>query len=89
MYRAFVANIEWLEFRLTITGFRIAADSPTLMRTIFWFYGFWWKLAARLGFCRGYGMTWYARNGQDPMEQQMREMAKDMGVEIDENYFKG
>lgn len=85
----FIANIEWVEFRLTITGVGIAIDSPLLIRGVLWLDRVWRRMTAPIVATHVKVEEGDDGLGRDLIQQQVMDMAKDMGVEIDENIFKG
>jgi hypothetical protein len=83
------ANVDWFRFRVAIAGMDVAFGRHGIFWGILWLQQVWSKATLGLGLTK--------ENAEEPknseedidMQQQMVDMAKELGVEIDENVFRG
>jgi hypothetical protein len=90
--RFYDANIDWLKFRIAIAGMDVAFGRQGLFWGLLWVQEVWQGLTDFLRLGRGRDISQPERpqwKGGDPMQEQVMVMAKDFGVEIDENIFRG
>ncbi|KAG8807584.1 hypothetical protein FRC17_004397 [Serendipita sp. 399] len=86
------ANVDWMSFRLAIAGMDVAFGRRGLFWGFLWLQRVWWGISTRLGLRpslheeEGKGK---GSNEGNLMQQQVQDMAKEFGVEIDESVFYG
>ncbi|CAG7853378.1 ABC1 family protein C10F6.14c [Serendipita indica DSM 11827] len=85
------ANIEWYRFRAAITGLNVAFGSWGVFWGVLWVYKLWVDVKMVLGLKTTQSQKALVGEAdeEDPFQQHMIDMAKEMGVEIDENVFMG
>ncbi|PVF94923.1 ABC1-domain-containing protein [Serendipita vermifera] len=83
------ANADWFQFRLAIAGMNVAFGSHGVFWGILWLQEIWSTAIMRLGIAKRDVEEPKNEEGDLDMQQEVMEMAKELGVEIDESVFRG